>query len=108
MLTKIQLSIFDFLNEPDVFTQEVKRGSGFAEGKKRIKEAVAECKGNIHSLASFLRKEYGIGGWCGPNMPKVDYNSKGFWVGMTFEDKDFYTWEQVAQKILELIARNDY
>lgn len=104
----VQLSIIDFLGEPDLFTEAVKAGSVVEDSKKRIIDAVLEYKGDICSLASFLRKEYGTGGWCGPGEPKVFFNSKGFYVGMTFNNRNFYTWEQVAMKILDLIAMNNY
>lgn len=104
----IQISMFDLVSEPDILDETILEGSGFEGGKDRIRKAVKDYSGNVPKVAGFLRKEYGVGGWCGPNRPKVDHNSKGLTVGMDWDNKTNYSWEQVAERIIKLIAYGKY
>ncbi len=105
---QIQINLFDLITEPDMLTDAVKRGSGFEGGKERIMQAISDTGGDIRLLSKFLAKEYGIGGSCGPGMLKIDHNSNGLCVGMTWDGMKHYTWEQVAKRIIELVAMNIY
>ena len=105
---QVQISLFDFITEPDMLTDAVKRGSGFVGGKTRIRQAVETTGGDVSLLASFLKKEYGTGGSAGPGQPKIDYDSRGLKVGMTWDDRKQYTLEQVAKRVIELVAMNRY
>ena len=105
---QIQTNLFDLISEPDMLTDAVKRGSGFEGGKERIMQAISDVGGNVRLLSKFLAKEYGIGGSYGPGVLKIDYNSNGLYVGKTFDGMKHYTWEQVAKRIIELVAMNRY
>jgi len=96
----IQMNMFDYLEEETLFTKVVKRGSGFAGGKERIRNFLKTCR-NITQLAIFLKNEYGTGGymrtglWC-------NYSPKGMEVGTGPRDLKKYSWKDVAKKIIEL------
>ena len=99
-----QISMFE--SEPDVFTTAIQRGSCFEHGKERILQAVNSRSRKDFVL--FLKKEYGIGGWAGPGIPSVWFDGKGFFIDRFTENEQKYTWEQVADKIYELVATEKY
>ena len=107
-----QISIFDLLEPSESrFTNECRRGSGFADGKIRI--YCASLNMSVKELAGFLKDEYGVGGHSAdfPDGGRgfTDYNSSGLKIS---EWKTHVTekhgWLDVAKEIKRLIARNDY
>ena len=107
-----QISMFEMLNPVESrFTYEVKRGSGFEDGRVRI--YCASLNLDVKSLAAYCRKEYGIGGHSSdfPDGGRgfADHNAKGIiihdWNTKTDEKHD---WLEVAKEIKRLIARNEY
>ena len=107
-----QISIFELLNPVESrFTYEVKRGSGFEEGRVRI--YCASLNLDVKKLAVFCKDEYGIGGHSSdfPDGGRgfADHNAKGIiihdWNTGTDET---HNWQEVAKEIKRLIAMNDY
>ena len=107
-----QISMFELLNPIESrFTYEVKRGSGFEGGRVRI--YCASLNLDVKSLATFCKKEYGIGGHSSdfPDGGRgfADHNAKGIiihdWNNKTDEE---HNWLEVAKVIKRLIAMNDY
>ena len=107
-----QISMFEMLNPVESrFTYEVKRGSGFEDGRVRI--YCASLNLDVKSLAAYCRKEYGIGGHSSdfPDGGRgfADHNAKGIiihdWNTKTDEKHD---WLEVAKEIKRLIAMDDY
>lgn len=87
--------------------KELLRGSNFGNGKKRI---FAACKEDttIKEKASFLKEEYGIGGYSAPGMPyMVSYDSRGIELRSETERRS-WNWLQVAERIASLIASGSY
>lgn len=85
--------------------KELLRGSGFENGKQRIKEYFEKCT-NLKDRADFLKKEYGVGGW---SMDKgfVSCNSNGLhFQGIT--STIHMSWQQVQERINYLIERGVY
>lgn len=108
-----QISIFDLLGPQTEsrFTSEVKKGSGFTNGKIRIYCASLNMNGK--ELARFLSDEYGVGGHSAdfPDGGRgfTDYNSKGLMIREWKSDvTERYSWLQVAQEVKKLISRNEY
>lgn len=62
-----QLDIFSFIDDEskkefNVVEEYAFRGSGFVDGKKRIRKFFESCN-DSNDRAEFLKKEYGIGGF---------------------------------------------
>lgn len=109
-----QISIFDLLETKETesrFTHEVRRGSGFADGKVRI--YFANLKMDIKQLAVFLKDEYGVGGHSA-DFPDggsgfTDYNPKGLMIREWKTDvTEKHTWPEVAKEVKRLISMDDY
>ena len=102
-----QISIFDMLGEqPSWFEQNLLRGSGFEEGKKRLYEA--GVKMNNKDFTAFCKKEYGIGGWSIKD-GFLWHDAKGLTLENRAENKkETYSWTQVAQGIKKLISSGQY
>lgn len=109
-------TLFDLLDENPFLEEEakdpklefiksqLKRGSGFENGKFRIYEAY-QTNLTKKDFATFLRDEYGIGGSYGD--VELTYNSKG----LTIKNKDydiFLKWNEVAEHIGNLIDEEEY
>ena len=122
----VQMDMFSALGERTesreemLFRKAVQHGSGFEGGKERIKKAVREYGRDFEALCKAVRKEYGIGGFCGDST-WFDHDSRGFTVTDTesrYDDPEHglwncrkmykYTWEQVVKKIIELIIMDEY
>ena len=100
------------------FTQEMidrvlTRGSGFSEGKMRIYEQFQKSL-SAKDNASFLKKEYGIGG-VHPAVAGIDidesYDGKGIRISKGIgSEKPHVTlsWSQVEKRIAELIRLDRY
>lgn len=100
-----QISMFE-QQEPDLFTSVIQHGSNICDSRKRIVQAVMNC--SKKDLVVFLKKEYGIVGWSGPGLPSVWFDSRGLFVDPHTDEKQKYTWEQVADKVIELVATGRY
>lgn len=96
--------------------EDIKRGSGFENGKKRIKEFFLQCKDKKKRI-EFLKKEYGVGGWgCfynGANKVIGDnHDAKGIEVEYNDENcnrvRKLYKWKEVEEVINALIIRGEY
>ena len=108
-----QMSMFEMLDPDDGLSPErqklrraLRLGSGFQDGKKRIKYEAAKL--NKAEFILFLVKEYGTGG---SSFEKgwIDYSSKGFEIyEHGWENKKRYTWYVVANEILDMISTNSY
>ena len=102
---------FSFTQE--MFDDALKRGSGFEKGKFRIYREFQNSL-SIKETADFLKNEYGIGGTSSiPNFEEISMwsDSKGITLrnGYTEDSKEkTYTWNQVAQRLNELIKQNQY
>lgn len=111
-----QLSFFSDPNieEPDTFSEGVitrimKRGSSFQNGKFRIYEQYQKQQTNSEN-AKFLKDEYGTGG----SHPAIrgtgiseDHSSKGQKIS-DGEKTLLLKWSEVARRIGQLIADNNY
>ena len=87
---------------------EVKRGSSFSDGKFRISEFYKNGNTDTAEFAEFLRNEYGFGVVEGTD-PVIRQITD--WNGMRLETENGafdFTWEQVAEKVAELIENNSY
>ena len=102
-----QISVFDLLEEHlSWFEQNLLRGSGFVEGKKRLYEAAVKM--DDKDFSAFCKKEYGIGGWSIDN-GFLWHDSKGLIIENRSEKKkETYNWLQVAKCIKKLIVTGQY
>lgn len=125
-----QMSIFDFLAPPeppvkveetvktrDIEKETILRGSGFANGKKRICDFF-KTESNNDKRAEFLKNEYGVGGWS-TDFGIVDHNAGG--IDFKYDEKYraahmkeqggllVHTgWPMVAKRIDALIKSGEY
>lgn len=106
-----QLDMFSMLEGETLLAAIAKRGSCFAGGKQRI---INEWRTNhdLKSLAAFLKKEYGIGGYSFDYKQMrgfVDYNGSGIcfreWKS---ETRTSFTYRQLAEEIARQIADGLY
>ena len=105
-----QLTIFALLEQESLITILAGHGSGYCNGKERIRLAAHEKSDS--EFVSFLRKEYGVGGYSlrwQNHRGFVNYNGSG----ITYQDWDSntaekYTYKQLAKEIKRLIADGQY
>lgn len=112
--SKPQMSLFDFMEDDELtkkeklITQTLQRGSGVENGKQRIFDKYQQNP-TKQEFASFLSKEYGIGGWSGPDIEDHMHDGKG--IRVISSDKTisvFMKWPEVAERIADLIDDNNY
>ena len=112
--SKPQMSLFDFMEDDELtkkeklITQTLQRGSGVENWKQRIFEKYQQNP-TKQEFASFLSKEYGIGGWSGPDIEDHMHDGKG--IRVISSDKTisvFLKWPEVAERIADLIDDNNY
>lgn len=106
-----QLSLFE--EETDSKTQhlidEIMRGTGFEDGKFRMKEYFDENKPNTKDFAQKLKQEYGIGGHSGNgDIRFADHDSKGITIELVTGEKLSYSWNEVAKTLTNLINSDEY
>ena len=106
-----QISIFDLIQEEDRFSQSLKKGSLFAEGKIRICMAAKLLP--LKDLAGFLREEYGIGGFsiifADGHHGFSQHDSKGITlIEFKSEWKELHSWQESAKQIKRLVCCDDY
>lgn len=101
----------DVMTEQALIERQLKRGSGFENGKKRILARFAEHP-TIKQFADFLCNEYGIGGYgIDGGRESQHHNGKGIemvWRSEGNNLKISLNWTQVAEQIARLILRGDY
>lgn len=103
-------SIHSFITQDEI-DENLKRGSGFSEGKKRITEFFKENH-NIKERVEFLKSEYGTGGsshaLSGARKSDEWHDAKGikFTKGKAKEIQ--LSWSNVARRINDLIEKNRY
>ena len=94
------------------FTQELKRGTGFQDGKFRVEKFYKENPGNIKAFAAVLKKEFGIGGHSGDGMVNfVHHAGNGFEIRYTENGEEKtaeFSWNAAAKKVGELIEAGAY
>lgn len=87
------------------------QGSGFENGKYRIVDFYATNPTNEEAV-TFLKNEYGTGGWGGPGLLNVAHDSKGITItkGDLVKPDDEITvkWSDAAKRIRELIILDRY
>ena len=99
----------DDMTEQSLIERQLKFGSGFVDGKKRILAKFAEHP-SIKAFAEFLKNEYGDGGrscskeaqWHNSNGIKMEWRSKENPIVVSL------SWAQVADQISKLILRGEY
>lgn len=106
----LQMSLLDngLDNEfQKAITEDVKRGSGFVDGKERIKSMFSK---NItkSDRINLLKNEYGIGGRSIPGGLMQMHDSKGIEITLNTGDKKRFTWQEVHDLILSLINIGEY
>lgn len=86
-----------------VIDDTLKKGPNVFHSKFRIAEFFSN-KPTSKETVRFLKKEYGIGGWGGPNRTSVSFDSKGI-------ELDYFKllkWDYVAKRIQQLINQDKY
>ena len=123
--SKNQYEVFDrelkeWIRNPDYFNpiwELAWHGSGFRDGKKRIKDYFLENH-TAKEKAEFLKDEYGIGGFGSPHEGKKNFlhfamaDSKGIkikYLDRKGENQEgFVTWQELAKEILFLVSKEWY
>lgn len=104
-----QLTMFGEDERIRLLRDDLIRGTQFQDGKLRVEEFVLKSNPNDAAFIEFLKKEYGIGGHCGPDHPMVDYDSKGIRIRPWKSSSDYkYTWKEAAKEIRRAIERDEY
>lgn len=104
-----QLTMFGEDERIRLLRDDLIRGTQFQDGKLRVEEFVLKSNPNDAAFIEFLKKEYGIGGHCGPDQPMVDYDSKGIRIRPWKSSSDYkYTWKEAAKEIRRAIDRDEY
>lgn len=92
----------------ELLLKEVGRGTGFENGKLRVYDCIHEKQATAAELADFLKKEFGIGGHSGPDMPDVSHDSKGIVIIDTDKKEYRYSWSEAAKAVTELDRQGQY
>ena len=104
-----QLTMFGEDERIRLLRDDLIRGTQFQDGKLRVEEFVLKSNPDDAAFIEFLKKEYGIGGHCGPDQPMVDYDSKGIRIRPYKSSSDYrYTWKEAAKEIRRVIERDEY
>ncbi|MCM1220223.1 MAG: DUF3849 domain-containing protein, partial [Lachnospiraceae bacterium] len=115
---KTPLTLFDWdkpkaeSREDKLINHELRGGSHVEDGKIRIYDQYQKNP-TVTAFASFLKHEYGLGGYCCDN---VSENHDGKGIEIKYEEKahpenDIFVrlkWNEVAVRIAELIEDDDY
>lgn len=97
------------MTEQKLIERQLKRGSGFENGKKRILAKFDEHP-SIKEFAAFLCDEYGCGGYS-IGQESQHHNGKGIEMEWRSEGNNLkisLNWTQVAEQISKLILRGAY
>lgn len=88
---------------------EIMRGTGFQDGKFRVKQFYDEKKPSNKEFADFLKHEYGIGGHSGDGeISFVDHDSKGMLFTHENGEKFKFTWSDIAEMTSAIIDKGEY
>lgn len=88
---------------------DLRRGTGFENGEKRVADYFAKNHPTDAEFAEFLKKEYGCGGHSGPNQPDVGYDSKGIHIRTADRARAYnYTWLEAAKALRGMIENDEY
>lgn len=106
----IQMSLFeDTLEEKfmEAIIEDLKRGSGFSDGKKRIK---AMYKKDItkSERIKLLKDEYGIGGYSYVNGIAQHHDAQGITIKLNTGESKYYSWSKIHDLIFTLIKLREY
>lgn len=98
-----------FVGNTNRFTalhDEIIRGTGFQDGKFRVKQFYDEKKPTNKEFADFLKHEYGIGGHSGDGeIYFVDHDSKGMFFTHENGEKFKFTWTEIAEMTASIIEK---
>src|SRR5699024_2901629 len=109
----MQITLFDTDKDDkihEIFIKDLKRGSGFENGKKIIADLFTRnlTKGETIKL---LKDEYGIGGrstLASPYGYSQWHDSKGIKIMLATREEKQYTWSQVYDALFNLIKAGEY
>ena len=103
------------INTLDELKKEIKRGSGFQNGKFRIQKFYEDKKPSTKEFADFLKHEYGIGGHSADDpIAFVDHDAKGIQFTLNDENakmsdtKFTFNWTEAAKMASDLINKGEY
>lgn len=95
----------------DEIDENLKRGSGFSDGKKRIYEFFTK-KHDLKEQADFLKNEYGVGGSSHALSAAREsgewHDVKGIKYNKGNAKEILLSWSNVARRINDLIKKNRY
>ncbi|VYT69560.1 Uncharacterised protein [Finegoldia magna] len=95
----------------DEIDENLKRGSGFSDGKKRIYEFFTK-KHDLKEQADFLKNEYGVGGsshaLSAARGSGEWHDAKGIKYNKGNAKEILLSWSNVARRINDLIKKNRY
>lgn len=95
----------------DEIDENLKRGSGFSDGKKRIYEFFTK-KHDLKEQADFLKNEYGVGGsshaLSAARKSGEWHDAKGIKYNKGNAKEIQLSWSNVARRINDLIKKNRY
>lgn len=95
----------------DEIDENLKRGSGFSDGKKRIYEFFTK-KHDLKEQADFLKNEYGVGGSSHALSAAREsgewHDAKGIKYNKCNAKEILLSWSNVARRINDLIKKNRY
>ena|SRR5690625_3454188 len=108
----MQISLFETDAEEKIhetFIKDLKRGSGFVDGKKRIAEFFHRNLSKSETI-KLLKDEYGFGGRSSiaSGGYRQRHDSKGIRIMLATREKKQYTWSQVYDALLSLIKNGEY
>lgn len=95
----------------DEIDENLKRGSGFSDGKKRIYEFFTK-KHDLKEQADFLKNEYGVGGSSHALSAAREsgewHDAKGIKYNKGNAKEILLSWSNVSRRINDLIKKNRY
>src|SRR5690625_585692 len=112
----MQLDLFATETEEKIhetFIKDLKRGSGFENGKKRIIGFFEQNLSKAETI-KLLKDEYGVGGrstLASPDGYAQSHDSKGIKIYLDRFDEDqqkTYTWSEVYDALFNLIETGEY
>jgi len=89
--------------------EDLKRGSGFEDGKKRIKEMYKKDITKSERI-KLLKDEYGVGGYSfrASGGIRQSHDSKGITIELYTGEEKHYNWNELHDLILTLINIGQY
>lgn len=94
------------IEKQEYFLSVLTKGTNIENGKFRIFD-MYQREMSTKERISFLKKEYGVGGYAESNQPHVSFDSKG--IAINFPDKkELYSWEIIESSLQQLIYEDEY